>query len=69
VYVEEGSVLGVDRSGRMLHEIGRGTIFFGEDVDLTDCDVVVDGKRYKVVDVRRYVKPGGAFHHLEVVYR
>jgi len=71
-WMEEGSSLVFVRGegGRIgVTEVGRGTLFLWEDIDLTSCFFIADGRRCEVMQFYRYVDGKGKFHHMEVIYK
>ena len=71
-WIEEGSNLVFIRNseGKIgVTEMGQGTLFLFDDVDLKDSYFIEDGKRRDVIQFYRYVDGKGRFHHIEVIYK
>ena len=71
-WIEEGSNLVFVRGegGQIgVTEMGKGTLFLWEDIDLTSCFFLVDEKRCDIVQHYKYVDGKNRFHHLEVIYK
>ncbi|HID30660.1 MAG TPA: hypothetical protein EYP19_11730 [Desulfobacterales bacterium] len=67
VWNEEGytvNVVGVDKKEKY-----KGVIFLFSDIDLTDCYITLNGKRYDIVASDRFVDERQDFHHIEFTYR
>ena len=71
-WMEEGSSLTfIHTDGKNIGLIweGQGTLFLWDDLDLSKCFFMVDGKRRDIVRVSRFEDGKGRFHHLEVIYK
>ena len=52
-----------------LSEVGQGTLFLWDDLDLDKCFFLENGKRRDIVQNARFVDGRNRFHHMEVVYK
>ena len=71
-WLEHGSnlVFVRDREGRSgVTEMGKGTLFLFDDVNLDNAYFMVDGTRRDILQWYRYVDGKNRFHHIEVIYQ
>lgn len=54
---------------RVRTKIGNGFVILPEEVDLTDCFILIDDSRYDIDEPITFTDARERFHHIEFIYK